>query len=78
MVVACSYKIFGNSPLYIPLNTKNQSPCIVYGSKAEKKFCGLWTPIRTSDSTDEAKFKKGVFLGHPNDYFMIMTLVQGF
>ena len=28
-------------------------------------FCGLWTPIRTSDSTDEAKFKKGVFLGHP-------------
>ena len=27
-------------------------------------FCGLWTPIRTSDSTAEAKFKKGVFLGH--------------
>ena len=31
-------------------------------------LCVLWTPIRTSDSTDEAKFKKGVFLGHPNDY----------
>ena len=29
-------------------------------------FCGLWTPIRTSDSKNEAKFKKGVFLGHPN------------
>ena len=28
-------------------------------------FCGLWTPIRTSDSTAEAKFKKSVFLGHP-------------
>ena len=24
-------------------------------------FCGLWTPIRTSDSTDEVKFKKSVF-----------------
>ena len=24
-------------------------------------FCGLWTPIRTSDSTAEAKLKKSVF-----------------
>ena len=38
---------------------------VVYGSITLKICCGLWTPIRTSDSTDEAKFKKGVFLGHP-------------
>ena len=31
-------------------------------------FCGLWTPIRTSDLTAEAKFKKSVFLGHPIVY----------
>ena len=31
-------------------------------------FCGLWTPIRTSDLTAEAKFKKGVFLEHPNTH----------
>ena len=28
-------------------------------------FCGLWTPIRTSDSTAEAKLKKVLF-GTPN------------
>ena len=41
--------------------------CRLWVYNAEK-ICGLWTPIRTSDSTDEAKFKKGVFLGHPNTY----------
>ena len=35
-------------------------------------FCGLSTPIRTSDSTDEAKFKKGLFLGHPSTHFYIV------
>ena len=52
--------IFGNSPLYIPLNTKNEWPSVVYGSITLNFFCGLWTPIRTSDSTDEAKLKKSV------------------
>ena len=45
--------IFGHKILY--------EHAIVYGSITLKFFCGLWTPIRTSDSTAEAKFKKNVF-----------------
>ena len=39
-------------------------------------FCGLWTPIRTSDSTAEAKFKKSVFWDTllPNPTLTQMTL----
>ena len=40
-----------------------------------KFFCGLWTPIRTSDSTADAKFKKGVFLGHPSVYVLKKTSI---
>ena len=36
------------------------SKCRLWVYNAEI-FCGLWTPIRTSDLTAEAKFKKSVF-----------------
>ena len=52
-----------NSPLYIPLNTKNEWLSVVYGS-ITLNFCvasGHPFALVVSDSTDEAKFKKSVF-----------------
>ena len=46
----------------------NLSPCIIYRAflNTGGSYCTMCTLC--SDSTDEAKFKKGVFLGHPTVY----------
>ena len=48
-------------PIFVAYGPMAIWPSVVYGSITLKFFCGLWTPIRTSDSTGEAKFKKSVF-----------------
>ena len=53
------------------------SKCRLWVYNAEI-FCGLWTPIRTSDLTAEAKFKKGVFLGHPAVHQKTVSLTVNF
>ena len=50
-------------PLY-ETKISNRSLSVVYGSITLKFFRGLWEPVHTSGSTDEAKFKK-CFFGTP-------------
>ena len=60
-------------PLYEP-KISNRSLSVVYGSITLKFFRGLWELVRTSGSTAETKFKKSVFLGHPNEHLLAFSL----
>ena len=62
---------------FYTLKLKSMAKCRLWVYNANKKVCGLWTPIRTTDSKNEVKFKKGVFLGHPTGHGPLVTTVDG-